>query len=168
MGKSKYYTKNMSTKKMRELMRALKEIGKAELGRNFKMRIVKGKHSFCYPKDYCMWINIEQKKSAIVHSFFHELAHLLNWRDGKFKEYHNSSQGEDLTIKHANAIVKTGIKAEKYTDARAFILLKKYGIEIDWDSVVTYFDPKVQNFFRKNFIEEAKAFIRSSNEQKSA
>lgn len=55
---------------------------------------------------------------------FHEASHILNAREGKFKEYHTMSRR--LTRQVLKDWIRTGVRAEKYTDWRASQLLKKH------------------------------------------
>jgi hypothetical protein len=55
---------------------------------------------------------------------FHECSHVLNSREGKFADYHRASGR--MTKKLLKALVRTGVRAEKYTDWRASRLMAKH------------------------------------------
>jgi hypothetical protein len=59
------------------------------------------------------------KRAWFLSAFFHELAHVLEHRDGIYANYYKKRQ--NLTVKR-----KLALRAERHTDKRAKIICKKY------------------------------------------
>lgn len=58
--------------------------------------------------------------SDIISIFFHELAHQVNWQEGRYWVYHHDGYENDLRFK------LTAWKAERYTDKIGRLLMKSY------------------------------------------
>lgn len=54
--------------------------------------------------------------------FFHELQHIINYREGYFKAYHNPSKSD----KNFANLKRTAFRAELFTDRKAEELMKLY------------------------------------------
>lgn len=80
-----------------------------------------GGHAFAYDSEIHLRLNKSMKKSIFLSILFHEITHCILYREGKFEDYH-SPKLDIFTLKNK---IFTGLKAEKYTDKRAKILMKK-------------------------------------------
>ena len=72
-----------------------------------------------------IWISSKiVNKNDYIFSFFHELQHCLNFKNGKYIKYHDRAVRK--RVEWSKATIKVGLKAERYTDKEAYKLLKKY------------------------------------------
>ena len=76
--------------------------------------------------------SVRQKRPVTIRKFLsvslHEFCHVLNAREGKYKGYHTMSGR--ITRARLKMWIRTGVRAEKYTDKRAAKLLAEYFPEI--------------------------------------
>lgn len=85
---------------------------------------------------YCRFDQIEigtkdKSTAEILSSFFHELAHIVNYRNNHFKTIHHFNP-DDYTQREIKIILKTGLAAEQYTDLVGKILMKEYYPSIEF------------------------------------
>lgn len=72
------------------------------------------------PRSY----NLKKHIDSIVSAFFHEMAHILAAREGRFPLYHSSFEAETET--HILAIKRTALRAEIYVDEKGRALQRCY------------------------------------------
>lgn len=89
----------------------------------------------------------------IISVVFHEIAHCLNYRDGKFLAYHSGKTDADNLRK----ILYTGLKAERYTDNRARKMIESYSPATPY--MDGYEKPSIEANYRKNFLANIKDMI---------
>ena len=89
--------------------------------------------SFAYPDRNYILLNPVKFDATyyyideFISEAMHELAHILNYRNDKYKIYHKS---EAETVEEVEIQIRTAIKAEKYTDKVAAKLTKFFFPEI--------------------------------------
>ena len=82
---------------------------------------------------------------------FHELAHVLNYRNGKYMNYHGNRPMTDI---ETNILaIKTAIRAEKYTDKVARELMRNYFPGVPY---IQAYDKKGVEAFRKLWLDKWK------------
>ena len=94
----------------------------------------------------------------IISTVFHELAHIVVFREGKYLDYHDTSR--DLTKKKAKALLKTGLKIERYVDKRAKELMRQFYPDIQYFD--NYKDPEVVAYYRRTYQKRLKDFLKAS------
>lgn len=92
---------------------------------------------------YMKHLSIQEFVSTVLH----ECCHVLNYRDSKYKKYHSCSKWGNPD--YMKVWVKTGVKAEKYTDKRAKGLMKKLFPDIPF---VGGYDEEGIRLYKKHFI----------------
>lgn len=71
------------------------------------------------PTDKIIKLNIEMSANELISTFFHELAHFLDHRDGLFKTFYSNSVPKYV-------IRRMALKAERHADKRGAKECKKY------------------------------------------
>jgi hypothetical protein len=91
-----------------------------------------GSYAEC-PKSYIViGTKNNRTKNELICTTFHEIAHILNYRNHKFFRYHS---GKWLPKSYYR---KVALKAERYTDKVAAKLMKKIHPTIKYDYSYTY------------------------------
>jgi hypothetical protein len=78
-------------------------------------------------------------RRELICTTFHEIAHILNYRNNKFARYHN---GKWLPRAYYS---KVALKAERYTDKVAAKLMKKIHPTVQYDYAYTYSTKTITN-----------------------
>lgn len=79
---------------------------------------------FAYPEEEfvhigCRYLTVQHFLSAV----YHEIQHVLNYRNKKYLLYHTMNSIQ--TYEDIETVMRTAVKAEKYTDKYAKKLMKK-------------------------------------------
>jgi len=149
----------------RELKRRLRAIGEDTLGRRFSFRTKKTPGSFCYPRDWSLTVSTHgENMDRFVYEFFHEIAHLKCYREGKYYDYHDVGRHTPMTDRAARAIIRTGLRAERHADSLACELIHRYGLSIDWSGIVTYHCEEAPDVWRSSqVVADARSWLGSKS-----
>jgi hypothetical protein len=90
--------------------------------------------------------------------FFHELGHVLNFRNKKYYNYHNFHSKTRYTKERVRNWIYTGLKAERYTDKVAKKLMRKYFPEVPY--LPGYNGKEGADWFSKYHLEDFRKFLR--------
>lgn len=99
-----------------------------------------------------IWVRVAKRSTSqtIASIFFHELAHCLNYRDKKYMGYHGINDRK-MTKARIRLFIRTGLRAERYTDKRGKSLMKKHLPSMDY---IGYYDNEmVRDEYREVFLE---------------
>ena len=91
---------------------------------NVKFHFVKGIEGalgICNCKKNTVWIDRNQTDDAFITTVFHELQHILNYRNKVYYEFHK--------YENKKLVKKYALRAEVYTDKQAKMLARKHGFK---------------------------------------
>ena len=130
----------------KELLKDLRKIAKHYDITSVKFKKLSEEYGGVAHWDGSITVNKSLTKLKIVCAFFHEIAHQLNRRDGKFLIYHTASSWSDPS-KFAH-IRRTALRAERYTDKRGKKLMKEWMPNLTWDKNMGYTTKDASTFVR--------------------
>lgn len=143
----------MIPKYIQSFIKPLKSIAKAYRAKVY-FGTAKGQYSFSYPCDDYIYVNVKNldgsfcSKRRIFSYFFHELAHILIYRAGKFPIANQPLYYSELEKINYR---KTVVKFEKYTDKIGRVLMKQ------WFSDMRYEKSYNTKVSIQNLLKQAKA-----------
>jgi hypothetical protein len=85
-----------------------------------------------------MMLNSLLDNASLIHTFWHEYAHFLCLKRGKYPAYHGSlpnARSKQELVKQHRAALLTAVRAEKYVESLARELNRKYCPECPSDTV---------------------------------
>jgi hypothetical protein len=88
--------------------------------------------------------------------FYHELAHIINYRNKKYLAYHTIENC--TTYKHMRKIIRTAIKAEKYTDNVAKVLISSTHPHITYVG----YTPEMIYYFKKYWLKQVRIYLENN------
>lgn len=91
-------------------------------------------------------ININQTRSAMISTFFHELGHIYCWEKKIWKSFHVNKPLQYLTKSQKLKYLRTALKAEKWIDRWAEKEMKKHFTKIKY---INSYDNINRNEFTK-------------------
>ena len=95
-----------------------------------------------------------KNKSSVLSAVFHEIAHVVNFRDKKFFTYHNDSVNNQASYDYAQ---KFGLRAEQHTDFIAARLMKAHYPRLRFR--YTYNSEVMKQRYRDEFLPLLQSFI---------
>lgn len=93
-----------------------------------------------------------EQLSNILSIFFHEVAHCLNYRNKKYEAFHSfDNRGIRCnSLETIKKVIRTAIKAEKYTDSVGRRLMKKH---VPFETFVSFYETeKGQKLLKENWL----------------
>jgi hypothetical protein len=107
----------------------------------YNIRVEYGLWGFCHAKPPQNWIYLctQQSDNDFLTALFHEIQHVLNYRNGKYKTYHN-------LCKTKKEYLRWALPAERYTDREAAKLAKFHNFH-NYD--MCYYKPWAKDFIIK-------------------
>lgn len=127
MKKTKYWKKRVTKQIFNEVKKIIESYDI-----KYRIRFDTGE-CWARPADDYIQVGLEGHDNTIQYFLsvvFHEMLHVLNYRDYKYRAYHHCGNNTRTTKKLLKALIRTGWKAERYTDAEAKKLMKIYYPEI--------------------------------------
>jgi len=88
----------------------------------------------------------------------HELAHVLNYRNKKYYDYHNFHMNTRYTKKRVQNWIRVGYKAERYTDKVGQELMRKHFPGIPYLKAYTKKDG--HKWYKENYLKDLYEFMR--------
>ena len=82
-------------------------------------------YALCSKQKIVIKYGKNQTTRVFLSIFCHEIAHCLNYRNKKFFAFHSLNKLEDATRRHIQLAIRTGLRAERYTDKVGRQLMKK-------------------------------------------
>lgn len=114
-----------------------------EFLKQFDVRVhfVKRSHSLAYGSLSLIEIGVEESyptNSKLWSTVFHELAHIICYRENLYKTYHHENRSKK---KFARYIRRYGLRAERFVDNMAKKMMKEYFPKIKFeDSYLTEYE----------------------------
>lgn len=103
--------------------------------------------------------------SAVVCSlFFHEVAHCLNFRNKKYIALHSITTFEEMTKEHTQRLLKTSLRAEKYTDKVGRKLMKVHFPDLEY--VAFYDRPEAVKFHKEQWLQQFRDHLNSFDKKR--
>ena len=126
-------------------------------------------HREAWPKTAKIFIGMKLEdveggtgKNDSIQSFLsgvcHELAHVLNYRNKKYYKYHNMGPKTRYTKKLVQNWIRTGYKAERYTDKVGAQLMKKHFPGIPY--LLAYQGRHGYIWYQENYLKDLYGFMR--------
>ena len=93
-------------------------------------------------------------RDTILSAVFHEIAHVVNYRNRKYYPYHNDKVLNKRTLAYAK---RFGLKAEQHTDFVGSKMMKKYDPSLCFR--FTYTKMHMKERYRKEFLPLLESFL---------